>query len=103
AEPKLFLGDGCLAAAGLSGVAIEDFAAEAETLAPRPEVPIDPEKPSLILYTSGTSGRSKGALLSERNLEHTAINFSLLGRVTPDSVFLCDAPMFHVIGIVTNI
>lgn len=103
AEPKLLLGDGCLAAAGLSGIAIENFAAEAETCAPYAETPIDPEKPSLILYTSGTSGRAKGALLSERNLEHTAINFSLLGRVTPDSVFLCDAPMFHVIGIVTNI
>ena len=102
-EPKLLLGDGCLAAAGVSGVAIETFAAEAESLPPRPEEAIDPERPSLILYTSGTSGRAKGALLSERNLEHTAINFSLLGQVTPDSVFLCDAPMFHVIGIVTNV
>jgi fatty-acyl-CoA synthase len=103
AAPKLFLGDGCLAEAGLAGIPMEEFAAEAEKLAPRPESPLDPERPSLILYTSGTSGRAKGALLSERNLEHTAINFSLLGRVTPDSVFLCDAPMFHVIGIVTNI
>ena len=102
-EPFLVLGDDMLAGAGLKGVAIEAFAAEAMRNAPLAEIHIDPNRPSLILYTSGTSGRPKGALLSERNIEQTAINFSLLGRVTADSVFLCDAPMFHIIGIVTNI
>jgi fatty-acyl-CoA synthase len=42
-------------------------------------------------------------LLSERNLEQTAINFSLLGRVTHESTFLVDAPMFHILGLITNV
>lgn len=101
-DPALVIGDEKLEAAGLSGVALADFVAEASRLEPTPERAIDPDRPSLILYTSGTSGRPKGALLSERNLAETAINFSLLGEVTPDSVFLADAPMFHIIGLVTN-
>ena len=91
-----------LAAAGLSGVNLDDFAIEAAARPPK-GFNSDAEQPSLILYTSGTSGKPKGALLSERNIEQTAINFSLLGRVSHESVFLCDAPMFHVLGLITNI
>ena len=68
---------------------------------PAPAEPTDAEAPSLMLYTSGTSGYAKGVPLSERNLFATAVNFTILGRVTPASVFLVDAPMFHVIGMVT--
>ena len=102
-EPRLVLGDTSLADAGLAGDDIALFAEQALTLAPHPAAAIDHDRPSLILYTSGTSGRPKGAMLSERNIERTAINFSLLGRVTPESRFLCDAPMFHVIGLLTNL
>lgn len=63
---------------------------------------IDPQRPSLLLFTSGTTGTPKGALLTESNLAATARNFASLGRVADDSVFLCDAPMFHVIGLVAN-
>ncbi len=63
----------------------------------------DPDQPSLILYTSGTSGKPKGVLLTERNLEAQGRNFALLGQVTAQSVVLCDAPMFHTIGLVANI
>jgi len=69
---------------------------------PTHNVRIEPERPSLLLFTSGTTGTPKGALLTEANLAATARNFSALGRVTNDSVFLCDAPMFHVIGLVAN-
>ncbi|WP_375284763.1 AMP-binding protein [Marinicauda pacifica] len=102
-EPALVTGDARLDAAEIEGLALDELAAEAARLDPMPDRPIDPDTPSLILYTSGTSGRPKGAVLNERNLAETAINFSLLGQVTPDSVFLADAPMFHVIGLVTNI
>jgi fatty-acyl-CoA synthase len=57
--------------------------------------------PSLMLYTSGTTGSPKGVMLSERNLSETAINFSLLGEVDSDSHFLVESPMFHIIGMVT--
>ncbi|KAI0127975.1 putative acyl-CoA synthetase [Xylariales sp. AK1849] len=57
----------------------------------------------MILYTSGTSGIPKGVKLTPQCLLATAVNFSVLGEVDPDSVFLCDSPMFHVIGIVVQI
>lgn len=57
----------------------------------------------IILYTSGTSGVPKGTLLTSQFLLATAVNFSILGEVDTGCVFLCDSPMFHVIGIVTQI
>ncbi len=101
AEPRLVVGDEELIRVGLDGLSIDLLAGEIEVAAPLDLGPIDRERPSLILYTSGTSGRPKGVLLSERNLDQTALNFGRLGRVTHDSVFLNDAPMFHVIGLVT--
>jgi fatty-acyl-CoA synthase len=62
----------------------------------------DADRPSIILYTSGTSGRSKGVVVTERNAFFTACNFSVLGRVDNSSTFLCDSPMFHVIGLLTS-
>ena len=65
--------------------------------------PIDRRRPSLILYTSGTSGHAKGVVLGEDAIDATAANFSVLARVTHESAFLCDTPMFHVIGIVATV
>lgn len=63
----------------------------------------DEDLPSLMLFTSGTSGRPKGALLSEKNLFLSSVSFVMLTKVTFDSVFLCDGPLFHVLGLVTNV
>ncbi|UAL09278.1 AMP-binding protein [Caulobacter segnis] len=103
AEPRLVFGDAELARAGVVGAPIAELAEALEQGQPLATNPIDRGRPSLILYTSGTSGRPKGVLLSERNLDQTAINFGRLGRVTHDSVFLNDAPMFHIIGLITTI
>lgn len=103
AEPKLIIGDELLAQAGIEGIEIEAFLEQMLTLPPLPYRLIDDSLPSLILYTSGTSGRPKGALLSENNITETAINFSLLGRVQNHSVMMSDAPMFHIIGLITAI
>ncbi|MBA3066924.1 MAG: AMP-binding protein [Hyphomonas sp.] len=104
AEPKFLLGDTLLEEKGLAGTDLDTFFAK-DVAGSRPARtrPLSRDLPSLILYTSGTSGRPKGALLSERNLTETAINFSLLADVTSKSVFLCDAPMFHIIGLATNV
>jgi fatty-acyl-CoA synthase len=102
-EPSLVVGDAQLAAAGLAGLDLDALQVEVDTAAPEATAPVDRDRPSLILYTSGTSGRPKGVLLSERNLDQTAINFGRLGQVTGDSVFLIDSPMFHIIGLVTSV
>lgn len=103
AMPGIILGDAMLTEARLPGLSLDEFDMAARGTDPLGHEAVDQDAPSLILYTSGTSGRPKGVLLSENNLWQTAINFSLLGRVTHESAFLCDSPMFHIIGLVTNI
>jgi fatty-acyl-CoA synthase len=103
AEPRLVAGDDQLGRLEEGahfrldelGVAL-DAAPDAEPLPAG-----DENRPTLMLYTSGTSGRCKGVPLTERNLLATALNFAVLGRVTPASAFLVDAPMFHIIGMVS--
>jgi fatty-acyl-CoA synthase len=82
----------------------DDAAAHASTsydelLAGAEEVPID-ESVSLddvcmVQYTSGTTGRSKGVLLSHGNITWNAYNMLLDVDVVADEVSLVSAPMFH--------
>jgi fatty-acyl-CoA synthase len=103
AEPALLIGDAHLAATGLAGLSFDAFEQEADAASPLPACAYDQSCTSLILYTSGTSGQPKGVMLSEQNLWATGVNFSVLARVGPHAAVLCDAPMFHVIGLVGNI
>ncbi len=102
-RPSLLYGDTQVEELGFEYESVASLSAECAQANPAKDSWVDPDLPSLILFTSGTTGRPKGALLSERNLTETAINFTLLGNVNTDSTFLCDAPMFHVIGLVTNV
>jgi len=103
ADPSILVGDAMLASVNREGIPLDELTLAAQREQPLPRTVMDPDAASLILYTSGTSGTPKGVLLSERNIWQTALNFSLFGRVTHESSFLCDTPMFHVIGLVTNI
>lgn len=65
---------------------------------PYPDVPpasIQESDPCVILYTSGTTGRPKGALLSHSNLVSNAKAFSEATGSRTDDNFLCVLPMFH--------
>ena len=105
-EPALLFGDAMIELAGETGLPklnAEVFSARLGERVPARFEPVDAGLPSLMLYTSGTSGKPKGVLLSEANLFATAVNFAVIGAVSADSAFLLDSPMFHVIGMVTNI
>ena len=52
-----------------------------------------------LLYTSGTSGRPKGVMLSEENAFWGCANFGYANDVFSSSVFLCDMPLFHTAGL----
>jgi len=52
-----------------------------------------------ILYTSGTTGRSKGAMLSHGNLASNAATLSVLWRFTSDDVLIHALPIFHTHGL----
>jgi len=58
-----------------------------------------------ILYTSGTTGRSKGAMLSHDNLLSNALTLKELWRFSPDDRLIHALPLFHTHGlfVATNI
>jgi long-chain acyl-CoA synthetase len=62
-------------------------------------VETDPDEPVLILYTSGTTGHPKGAMLSQRNLSYLGRTASELWGFTFESVNLVAMPLFHIGGI----
>ena len=69
---------------------------------PEPARLATPDQPCVILYTSGTTGQPKGVVLTWENLFWGAYNFSLVAEVGPESTMLCDAPMFHTVGLVAT-
>jgi malonyl-CoA/methylmalonyl-CoA synthetase len=52
-----------------------------------------------LLYTSGTTGRSKGAMLTRANLATNALALAEAWRFTQDDVLLHALPIFHVHGL----
>lgn len=56
-----------------------------------------------ILYTSGSTGAPKGAMLTHDNVVQTAIKSAEGMKCTEDDVFLVAVPVFHVFGMVPSI
>jgi fatty-acyl-CoA synthase len=53
----------------------------------------------LLMYTAGTTGKPKGALLTQSALHWNAVNAVHAHEMTPDDRVLTDLPMFHVGGL----
>lgn len=79
----------------VEAVAIEGLAGSGTPARPS----IDPASPAMILYTSGTTGRPKGAVISHRALvEHTRILVDRVIRLGPDDAILGVLPLAHSYG-----
>jgi malonyl-CoA/methylmalonyl-CoA synthetase len=62
-------------------------------------VPREDDDLAAILYTSGTTGRSKGAMLTQRNLVSNARSLAALWRFSAADVLLHALPIFHIHGL----
>lgn len=80
-DPRLRWASAWLPASGEAG----DIAPEAG----------DPDALATIVYTSGTTGRPKGVMLSHRNLLTNAHNGLLTNAVYPTDLFLSFLPLSH--------
>ncbi|WP_018700723.1 malonate--CoA ligase [Amorphus coralli] len=89
-----------LGKAGSSGEAAGTLRARAEA-ADADFEPVDrgPDDLAAILYTSGTTGRSKGAMLSHANLLSNAQVLRETWAFTEDDVLLHALPIFHTHGL----
>jgi fatty-acyl-CoA synthase len=64
-----------------------------------PAVRVDADDVALIMYTSGTTGRAKGAMLTHGNLWWNNTNAMHELDVMQGDVSLCAAPLFHIGGL----
>ncbi|NJQ01711.1 acyl-CoA synthetase [Streptomyces zingiberis] len=79
------------------GLDYETEIAAGPALDPPPPVALD--DPALLLYTSGTTGRPKAAVLTHANLTWNTVNqLAHLDILGGDRV-LCIAPLFHAVGL----
>lgn len=107
AEPRLVVsGEETLGLvpAGHAGIGIGTLAAGAAAASGDPvRAPLDGDDPLAIVYTSGTTGRSKGALLSHNNFAANTINLLTCWRITSEDRYLAVLPLFHVHGLANGI
>ena len=64
---------------------------------------VDEEDTAMILYTSGTTGLPKGAMLAHCNIIHSAMVFVSCLELTPADRSIAAVPLGHVTGVVANI
>ena len=60
---------------------------------------LDGASPAMIVYTSGTTGAAKGAVLSHSNLAANGQAITSFWRITEDDRYLAVLPLFHVHGL----
>ena len=73
----------------------ESYEAMLAAAAPVPDAEAAETDLAGIFYTGGTTGRSKGVMLSHRNLLSNARNVAAEMHTVDDAVYLHAAPMFH--------
>ncbi|MFF6876074.1 long-chain fatty acid--CoA ligase [Streptomyces sp. NPDC012474] len=63
------------------------------------DTPVTPDDTCIIMYTSGTTGRPKGAMLTHGNLTWNAVNVLVDHDLIADERALVSAPLFHTAGL----
>ena len=102
---RVLLADPALAGAATdaSGVTVLPLTEESLDALARPGSPLgsprDVEALAVLLYTAGTSGQPKAAMLTHRALLGHVEHVAQLGLLTEDTTVLASLPLFHVFGL----
>lgn len=110
--PGLLVSDGDTAAAGRAACAalpapprhrLESVSAYESALGDATAIDddavVDAEDPVILMYTSGTTGKPKGALLPHRKALYNARNAEIFFELSPDDRVLVVLPLFHSFGL----
>ncbi len=100
-EPAAVVTTPALAGLVPAGTAAWDVDELARDAADELAIPSDPGEtsPAAIVYTSGTTGRAKGAVLSHANLAANARTLVEAWRINEEDRYLAVLPLFHVHGL----
>ncbi|MGH7655575.1 MAG: class I adenylate-forming enzyme family protein [Gemmatimonadaceae bacterium] len=69
----------------------------------RPPDNSNAQSPAALVYTSGTTGASKGAILTQGNFAANALAVAESWKITSDDRYLAVLPLFHVHGLANGI
>jgi fatty-acyl-CoA synthase len=86
-----------LATTGIAGA--EDYEAALRDAPPQPLVAPRDDDVAMLLYTSGTTGRPKGAMLTHRSVVLTTLSWIAEMQASARDVWLSGQPLFHIGGI----
>ncbi len=79
---------------------VDRLSREAANMSPeRPGATWDDTTPAALVYTSGTTGASKGAILTHGNFSSNALAITAAWEITSLDRYLAALPLFHVHGL----
>jgi long-chain acyl-CoA synthetase len=68
-----------------------------------PAAPVTPDDIAMLTYTSGTTGRPKGAMNTHANVAHNAEVYRAWMGLTAEDVIVGAAPLFHITGSIAHL
>jgi long-chain acyl-CoA synthetase len=86
---------------GVPGLRLEDLLNQGVSNSQQSPAPVDEEDTAIILYTSGTTGHPKGAMLTHVNVVHSARHLEASLHLTSRDRAALTVPISHVTGLVT--
>jgi fatty-acyl-CoA synthase len=81
----------------------DEMALQGSAGEPSVDDPTGGEDPIIIMYTSGTTGSPKGAILSHRKTFFNALNANVYYGLTASDIMLAPRPMFHSGGLLVEL
>ncbi|MFJ8816434.1 class I adenylate-forming enzyme family protein [Amycolatopsis thermoflava] len=102
-ERPLLVVDERYATLGLPGktITVTDWLAAAAEAEPLPPQDVDEDTPAVVLYTSGTTSKPKGAVLRHANLVSYVLQTVEFGSSAESDAALISVPPYHVAGVGT--